>query len=403
MAWTRKLKSGKYSARYRGADGETRPVPGGPFDHKREAQLAAGAAEAASRSLGWRDPKAAGRTWREWCDTWWPSRRVGTETERSDRGRRDNYLLPQWGDTPLCDITRQGVKDWAAELREPYKNAKGVEQKRSPAYVRLIVGLFAGSLAAAKDAEVLPTNVADKLNLPGTPPGQDRYLTRDEVGRLLAKMEPPDQAITTLLVSTGMRWGELAGLHRARVHLDRRVIDVVEAFSSKAYEMKPYPKGKKIRTVPIAAWADLNALEYVLGASECGYTHTEGHCPGPLLLTNENGFVLNHTAYSKRFRAAVKAAKLGHVRPHDLRHTYASWLLQGGRTLEEVGKLLGHVSTSTTQRYARLAELASQDVLDALGPAPTTTPPPTPATTPEPAPAPTDELAALRARRAASA
>ncbi|MEU4386805.1 site-specific integrase [Promicromonospora sp. NPDC023805] len=399
MAWTDQLASGKYRGRYRTAAGETRNAPGGPFVHKREAQLAAAAAEAESRSLGWRDPRAGGRTWREWCETWWPSRTVGTETERSDRGRRDNYLMPRWGDTRLCDITRQDVKDWAAELREPYKNAKGIQTTRASAYVRLIVGLFAASLAAAKDAEVLPTNVADKLRLPGTPPGQDRYLTRDEVGRLLAKMEPDVAVITTLLVSTGMRWGELAGLHRARVHLDRRVIDVVEAFSSKAYEMKPYPKGKKIRTVPIAEWADLTALEYVLGATDCGYTHTQGHCPGPLLLTNEDGFVLSHSRYSEAFRAAVKAAKLGHVRPHDLRHTYASWLLQGGRKLEEVGKLLGHASTSTTQRYARLTELASQEVLAALGPAPTTTPPPAP----EPIVEPVDELAALRARRTASA
>lgn len=396
MAWTRKLPSGKYEGRYRTPDGRTPTVAGGPFVQRKEALRLAAAAEAASRSLGWRDPSAAGRTWREWCDTWWPSRAVSIETERSDRGRRDNYLMPKWGNTRLCDITRQDVKDWAAELREPYLNAKGVETTRATAYVRLIVGLFAASLAAATDAEVLPSNVADKLKLPGTPPGQDRYLTREEVARLLAKMEPDDRAITILLVSTGMRWGELAGLHRARVHFDRRIVDVVEAFSSITYEMKPYPKGKKIRTVPIAEWADLTALEYVIGGGDCGYKHTEGRCPGPLLLTNENGFVLSHSRYSAAFRTAVKAANLGHVRPHDLRHTYASWLLQGGRSLDEVGKLLGHVSTITTQRYARLAELASKEVLAALGPAPTLTPPPTPA-------APVDELAARRARRSASA
>lgn len=412
MAWARKLQSGKYEARYRDAKGRTRTVEAPPFTFKEEALRAGGKAEAEARSLGWRDPQAAGRTWREWCETWWPSRVIKKDTEASDRGRRDNYLMPKWGDVRLCDITRQDVKDWAAELREPYKDEKGEPRKndkgeeitRSAAYVRLIVGLFAASLAGAKDAEVLPHNVADKLKLRGSPPGQDRYLTRDEVARLLDKFESEDyRMVTRLLVGTGMRWGELAGLHRARVHFDRRVVDIVEAFSSKFYEMAPYPKGKKIRTVPIPEWVDLNALEYVIGANECGYKHLEGHCPGPLLLTTEDGFVLNHSRYSAAFRAAVKAAGLGHVRVHDLRHTYASWLLQGGRSLEEVGKLLGHISASTTQRYARLAELASQGVLDALGPAPTTTPPPAAPAAPAPAPehvaAPADELAARRARR----
>lgn len=403
MAWARKLQSGKYEARYRDAKGRTRTVEAPPFTFKEEALRAGGKAEAESRSLGWRDPQAAGRTWREWCESWWPSRVVGTDTEASDRGRRDNYLMPKWGDVRLCDITRQDVKDWAAELREPYTDAKGVERTRATAYVRLIVGLFAASLAGAKDAEVLPHNVADKLKLRGSPPGQDRYLTRDEVARLLDKFETEDyRTVTRLLVGTGMRWGELAGLHRARVHFDRRVIDVVEALSSKTYQMAPYPKGKRIRTVPIPDWVDLNAIEHVIGANECGYKHIEGHCPGPLLLTTDEGFVLNHSRYSSAFRAAVKAAGLGHVRVHDLRHTYASWLLQGKRSLAEVGKLLGHESPQTTQRYARLAELASQDILDALGPAPTLTPPAAPAiTAPAPAPvaAPADELAARRARR----
>jgi len=406
MAWTRKLQSGKYEARYRDAKGRTRTVEAAPFTFKEEALRTAGKAEAEARSLGWRDPQAAGRTWREWCETWWPSRGVGKDTERSDRGRRDNYLMPRWGDVRLCDITRQDVKDWAAELRNPYLDDKGVEHVRSTAYVRLIVGLFAASLNGAKDAEVLPYNVAAELKLRGTPPGQDRYLTREEVARLLDHLDGDYRMVTMLLVGTGMRWGEAAGLHRARVHLERGVVDIVEAFSDKSYEMKPYPKGKRIRTVPIPDWVDLTALEYVVGANSCGYTHTEGRCPGPLLLTTESGAALQHGRYSYAFRDAVKAAGLGHVRVHDLRHTYASWLLQGGRTLAEVGKLLGHESPQTTQRYARLAELASQDILNALGPAPTTPPPGAPATTapaPTPAAAPADELAARRARRSASA
>ncbi|MGH3518848.1 MAG: tyrosine-type recombinase/integrase [Haloechinothrix sp.] len=43
--------------------------------------------------------------------------------------------------------------------------------------------------------------------------------------------------------------------------------------------------------------------------------------------------------------------------PHDTRHTYASWLIQDGVTIEQLSKLLGHKAISTTQRYANPREL----------------------------------------------
>lgn len=399
MAWVLTLRSGKYEGKYRGADGVVRTAPGGPYVQKEEAKRQAGKAEAESRSLGWRDPAAAGRTWGEWCKQWWPSRTVKASTLRSDVGRRDNHLLPQWGKVRLCDITRQDVKNWAAELQQ-WEDDNDVVHTRAPATVKQIVTLFAASLRGAVDAEVLPYNVADKLKLPGTPEGLERYLTHEEFWKLAGELEGEYLAMTLLLAGSGMRWGEAAGLHRARVHKDRRVIDVVEAWDSDDAKVSPVPKGKRMRTVPIADWVDLSTLETKAGKDTCGYTHTQGHCRGPLLLTTESGTILDRSKFTKVFHAAVKRAELGHVRPHDLRHTYASWLLQGERSLAEVGKLLGHKSPITTARYANLADVAAQGVIDALGARPGA---PTPPPAPEPTPAAVDELAARRRRRSASA
>ncbi|GAA4707209.1 Site-specific recombinase XerD [Promicromonospora umidemergens] len=398
MAWTRKLKSGKYSARYRGADGESHPVPGGPWTHKREAEREAGAAEVASRALGWRDPKAAGRPWGEWCAQWWPSRGVAASTDRNDVGRRNNHLMPRWGDVALVDITRHDVKEWAAELRDGEDDEGGL----AAGTVIQIVGLLSRSLRAAVDAEVLPYNVADKLKLPAASPGKERFLTREQVAKILGQLDGRHLAMAKLLVGTGMRWGEAAALHRDRIHPERRLVDVVEAFDSTTWRMSPLPKDKQIRTVPVPAWIDLSTLEDQAdedgedGDGTCGYTHTEGHCPGPLLLTGDRGKIMGYRNFQNVFKFAVRRARVGHVRIHDLRHTYASWLLQGGRTIAEVGELLGHASPLTTQRYARLDVIASEDVLDALGSDPSI-PPPSAATKPA------DELAARRARRAASA
>ncbi|WP_159794522.1 tyrosine-type recombinase/integrase [Puerhibacterium puerhi] len=391
MAWVRQSSSGKWMAKYRDADGRERTAPGSPFTHKKAAERAAAAAERDARSLGWRDPEAAGRTWGEWCDEWWPTRRRAASTMATDAGRIEKILRPRWGDVRLVDITRQEVKAWAAELAA-YTDADGVERTRAAATVKAIVNLLSVSLAAAVDAEILPTNPAMRLALPGTPPGAERYLTREEFDAICEHLDGPYLAMTLLLVGTGLRWGEAAGLHRARVDARRGVVHVIEAWSDKGRHMKPYPKGRRKRQVPIPEWVDLSALEQPARGRTCGYRHVEGACVGPLLITMPSGAQVEYAQYAKAFRRALALADVGHARVHDLRHTYASWLLQSGRvSLAEVGKLLGHVSPLTTQRYAHLDELEADKVLAALGPAPVAAG----------GTSPIDELAARRARRQA--
>jgi hypothetical protein len=62
-----------------------------------------------------------------------------------------------------------------------------------------------------------------------------------------------------------------------------------------------------------------------------------------------------------------KAAKLEHVRLHDLRHTFASLGVSHGYTLPLVGALLGHRKASTTMRYAEVALDPQREAMRKLG------------------------------------
>jgi integrase len=141
----------------------------------------------------------------------------------------------------LVDIRRQEVKAWAAELAA-FVDEDGVERTRASATVKAIVNLLSVSLAAAVDAEALPADAALRLELPGTPPGTERYLTREEFDAICEQLDG--------LVGTGLRWGEAAGRHRARVDARRGVVHVIDAWSDKGRHMRPYPKGRRQRQVP---------------------------------------------------------------------------------------------------------------------------------------------------------
>lgn len=357
MAWSEKLPSGKYRGVYR--DGFNKRRSAGTFTHKAKAERAAAAREEDSRKALTKDPEAYRRPWGEWCEEWWPTRGVAASTLKADMGRRDRNLMPRWKAVPLGSISRQDIRHWASTLA-----AGGL----GPESVKRCVHLLSASLSAAVDAEILQANPAARLSLPGGALAQERYLTKDEFATLRQHFSTDrDRLIADLLVKTGMRWGEMAGLHWKRVDLDRGMIRIVETYDESAGQMNAYPKGKRIRDVPLTPElvAALRAL--TPHGTDCGSRHKTGKCPGPLVMTTERGAPLRNTNWADReWRVAIVNSGIGHARIHDLRHSFASWLLQAGVSLAEVGKLLGHMSTQTTDRYAHLQETPSPSILAAL-------------------------------------
>lgn len=360
MAWTRKLPSGRYQGLYRDGAGGVRTAAGGPFAHKAAARRAAEDAEVEARSPGWRYPAAARTTWGEWSQAWLRTRRVEASTRVGDDSMLAKHIVPRWAEVPLCDITRHDVRQWAADLRA----GEGGGRERAPATVQRIVTLFSASLSAAVDAEVLQVNVAQRLRLQSGGAAHERFLTRAEFRAVLDELDGENAVMARLLAATGMRWGEAAGLHWSQVDVERGLISVTQAWSTSGRAMKGYPKSRRGRDVPILDWLDLP--DRAERTTSCGYEHVSGRCRSGLVVTSQRGAVMDQAKFYKTWRAAVLRARIGHVRVHDLRHTYASWLLQAGVPLAEVGRLLGHISVATTQRYAHLAAVPSAAVRAAL-------------------------------------
>ena len=198
-------------------------------------------------------------------------------------------------------------------------------------------------------------NPAYKIRIAKGEVSDHRYLTLDEFGALLEQMPTVfDSAMISLLVGTGPRWGEGAGVQLKRLDMQRGNLRIAEVWDDKMHQVKLYPKGKRIRDVPIPDWV-LEQIEPVVDGRRNGF------------LFDREGTPPDASNWRSRvWYPALRRADIGHVRIHDLRHTFASWLIQGGLPLAEVGKLMGHVSPITTQTYAHLAETPTAHILRAL-------------------------------------
>jgi len=161
-----------------------------------------------------------------------------------------------------------------------------------------------------------------------------------------------DAAVLELLYASGIRVSELCGLDVDDLDLDRRTVRVLG-------------KGGKERTVPIGLPAQRAVLAW-LGA---GRPRLASESSGPALLVGARGGRLNPTTARQIVAARAAAAGLAQATsPHDLRHSAATHLLDGGADLRDVQELLGHASLASTQIYTHMSKERLRRVYDQAHP-----------------------------------
>lgn len=367
MAWTEKLPSGKYRGMYRLPNGEKRSI--GTFPHKKAARDAAIEAEGKIKQPGWRDPRIGETTWSQWFELWWASRAVEPSTKTNELSMIEIHIRPRWGDVPLASIKRHEVQAWLMSILQENIGTEDHPRYRQPSTARRILNSFVSSLTAAVDAEIIIANPALRMKLPPNAPGTQVFLTREQYAKLSDAADSIEtKAIFDFLVGTGVRWGEFAGLHLHNLDLETGFVTIADVTDGK--EIKPYPKGRRARRVPIMQWS-VDHLE-IPDPTPCGLPHRgrkNRSCPSGLVFSTGTGAPLDDRNFSQRFLGpALKRAGLDDLgfSLHDFRHTYASWLVQDGVPLARIAELLGHASITTTEIYAHFAPVVIDDIRNAL-------------------------------------
>lgn len=185
-----------------------------------------------------------------------------------------------------------------------------------------------------------------------------QFLSLDEVERVLRQPDTStviglrDKAMIELMYSCGLRVSELCGLRVADLHMGEGSVRCVG-------------KGDKERIVPVGRRALESVQAYYRGAR----AELLRGGSSPYLFLNHRGGKMDRISFWKALALYGRRAGIRkHVKPHMLRHSFATHLLDRGADLRAVQMMLGHSDISTTQIYTHVVEERLKQVYKAHHP-----------------------------------
>lgn len=227
-------------------------------------------------------------------------------------------MIEYFGNVQLAEITSfqaEGYK--AARLKEGVK----------PATVNRCLAILRKMFNLAVEWGYLQEHQKPKFKLFSEKDNRkERILSRDEEAKLFQASAPHLRPILTVALHTGMRLGEILGLSGGQVDLKKGLIRVERTKSGIS------------RLIPINS-----ALQDALKALK------SGNGGAALFMNERTGKPLG--SVKTAFLAACRRAGIVGLRFHDLRHTFASRLIENGADIITVKELLGHSSVKITERY----------------------------------------------------
>jgi integrase len=212
---------------------------------------------------------------------------------------------------------------------ENYKKQR-IQQEINPSTINRELAVLRAIFNKAKQWEIIFNT--PKIRLFKIDNSRLRYLTDKEYSDLLNISCEPLRSIIVIGVNTGMRRGEILNLKWQDIDFKQNLIVL---WDTKNKEKRYVPMNKIVRDTLINTNRSRNS-DYVFPGKD-GINHISEH-------------YISHL-----FEKIIKKVGIKDFRFHDLRHTFASWLVMAGIDLKTVQELLGHKTFTMTLRYAHLS------------------------------------------------
>jgi integrase len=267
-------------------------------------------------------------------------------------GGKDHYtyclghILPVFGREKIRDINRMMIQDFLNEKR----------RKLSPQTVQHLKNALSAVFRHAKRCDMwtgdLPT---EGIITPRIDSAERKALTADQAARLVSCLHGQYSVLAALLLSTGLRIGEAAGLRWSRIDFEHGVITIAESWSREhGYQSPKTKSGIRLVPLPASLAPAIAALRKFAGPDDPVFTTTNGNP------------IDKRTAASSTLKPAAKRAGVPWCSWHTLRHTHAT-LTDGSLTDTERAKILGHSSTAMTMHYTHPQMERVRGVIDEIG------------------------------------
>jgi integrase len=300
------------------------------------------------RRDGFTLPRGRQPTVAEWVRHWLHNiakARVDPHTwYRSYRYKCEAHVIPYFGHVKLAELAREDVEAWHLELSRVISR-RGTPL--SPSTIATVHAIFSSALNEAVDRGRMPRNPCSR-----TPPpkGPRRELEPPSTAELELVLRAcpgrPDGARWALAVCTGLRQGEALALRWRDVRLaDPASVTVTRSAAWTdgvlSYKEPKSAAGRRAVPLPAAAAAALRAHRDAQGVREIG----------GLVFTGPDGKAQKPVRDYADWQRLLRDLGLPRYRVHDLRHAYATMLLEEGTDPRVVQELMGHSSTAMLKVY----------------------------------------------------
>lgn len=341
---------GLWEARYTGADGRRHSLYAKtPKEAQERLRAALTDADHGIRPLGRRTTVAA------YLDEWLVGSvrlRCRPRTADSYAETVERYIKPAIGALPLAKLTPEHVARMLADLttRETKRG------RLSPTTVRYCHTVLRIALGRALKSAKVFRNVAALVDAPPKADHELRPLTADEVATFLDAIEGDRlRALYLAAIGLGLRQGELLGLRWSDVDLDAAMVMVRHTLEIPTRTLAE-PKTERARRTLRLPGEVLKALRDHRRAQLAERLAAGSNWADlDYVFATRQGRPLMARNVLRSLHAHLERGRLPRQRFHDLRHAYATLLLEDGEELGVISRTLGHSQIATTADvYAHL-------------------------------------------------
>jgi len=271
--------------------------------------------------------------------TWWKENKMAIykpSCQETMGSHLDKYLLPQFEKLPLVAIDERRVQEFVAELtRMKYKWPNGVSKRLSPKTVKNIVGVLKMILGEKVWREW-------NLTLPEIPEEEQRCFSPDEMRRIVDVATGQWKVMFATMASTGMRCGEVFGLHVEDLDLvNGRIYVRRSVWNGQEVSVKT-KKGYRVVTID-------PALMQMLAV------HLNGRIGGRIFRTRR-GTPFCKSNVRRKLNEILQRLTLAPAGLHAFRHGRVSVLQENGVPGDLVKEWVGHSNLRTTSRYTHFRD-----------------------------------------------